>query len=424
MQINVIRFKVVAKKRNHRKENLPIGSAIKYKRHALRMTLEEASKDICSVSYLSKLENNIIVPSERYVMQLKQRFCLNEATLNEDPQTYQTLKRILIHKILNNQKLSQSFINQIGSQTNYQTSILMFGVHVLNQHKDKAYHTYQKMIPMIASMPDESFAIAICLLSRLLYDETRYQEANEILAMLPHTDIDRKLFLYRDKWVLINAIRMNNMALFHLLYPTYQHTLIELGYYKQVNELRCHMMTYFSNVMDVSTYQALLKQNRRLPKKFQKRSEVMNLLANGYYEKALNNITKQNIKQQSEWLILLLLALDGLNRKDDIKQTLRQLNQCKLSYHQALIVNFIKAKHQYDKRSLLTYLRTVILGDNFLTDDAHILAFIRKHAHALFKKHFYYKEAAEIYDKFTRKIDMLKRTTHTFIEEPNGSFFL
>jgi HTH-type transcriptional regulator, quorum sensing regulator NprR len=56
MEFNVRQFKKYAARR---KEDLiyeakPIGSAIKMRRKELKMTLEEGSEGICSVSYLSK----------------------------------------------------------------------------------------------------------------------------------------------------------------------------------------------------------------------------------------------------------------------------------------------------------------------------------------------------------------------------------
>ena len=58
--INMIELMHLIKKRQVDKPYMiqPFGSAIKYKRKELGLTLEEASEDICSISYLSKVENN------------------------------------------------------------------------------------------------------------------------------------------------------------------------------------------------------------------------------------------------------------------------------------------------------------------------------------------------------------------------------
>jgi transcriptional regulator with XRE-family HTH domain len=56
----------------------PIGSAIRLKRKELGMTLEEGAEGICSISYLSKLENNQIDPNLDFVDQLVDRFGLKD----------------------------------------------------------------------------------------------------------------------------------------------------------------------------------------------------------------------------------------------------------------------------------------------------------------------------------------------------------
>ena len=60
--MNIIVFRRLVRSRKECKlyETKPIGSAIKFKRKAMNMTLEEGSEGICSVSYLSKIENEAI----------------------------------------------------------------------------------------------------------------------------------------------------------------------------------------------------------------------------------------------------------------------------------------------------------------------------------------------------------------------------
>lgn len=422
MRLNIMRYKVAAKKRNHHKENMPIGSAIKYKRHALHMTLEEASKDICSVSYLSKLENNVIVPSEKYVMKLKQRFCLQDDSIDWDEGVYLRLKQQLQTVLLNDGKCPKQFKSALGSQFNYQTLLLSFGVHVLSQNKEKIYDIYQRILPVISSMPDVEFALLNCLVSRVLYHESRYEESNEILAMQPD-NIDDHLILYRDKWMILNAIKMENTALFHLLYPRYKATLIHLGYYKQMDELNRHTINFFSQTMRVSDFQHLLHQQKRLSRKVVQETKVRNLLENGYEEKALTYIQKHFKTLDNEWFIMKLKALDKLDKSDEVKQLITTHEHLELSRNQALLVSFLKTKHGHNKKRLLIYLRTVILGDDFLTDDVHMLKFLQCESHKLFSQYFYYKEATEVFQKFNRLISRLKMSRQYVFKELDSSFF-
>ena len=55
-----------------------IGSFIKKKRKELNVTQDEISNGICSISYLSKIENNQIVPNNYYVKELMEKLDIEE----------------------------------------------------------------------------------------------------------------------------------------------------------------------------------------------------------------------------------------------------------------------------------------------------------------------------------------------------------
>ena len=62
MKFNVFTMKHFIKQRKHFMESKyqSFGAAIKRKRIERNMTLEESAEDICSISYLSKIENNLL----------------------------------------------------------------------------------------------------------------------------------------------------------------------------------------------------------------------------------------------------------------------------------------------------------------------------------------------------------------------------
>ena len=151
-------------------------------------------------------------------------------------------------------------------------------------------------------------------------------------------------------------------------------------------------------------------------------AKLCNLLANGYYDKVLQELHDINHDHDTSWIMMKLIALDGLNQSKVLCETLHQYQHMNWSYRQKLMINFLKAKHQYDKKRLLLYLRTVILGEGFLTDDVIILKYLQHQAHALFRKYFYYKEATEVYIRFQQKIERLKKSNQLLIKEPIGSF--
>lgn len=70
-------------KRKINNEVTTYAQIIKSERLKRHLTLEEASKDICSVSYLCKLENSTIKTNETFIKSLCERFSLNYNALND-----------------------------------------------------------------------------------------------------------------------------------------------------------------------------------------------------------------------------------------------------------------------------------------------------------------------------------------------------
>ena len=234
-------------------------------------------------------------------------------------------------------------------QANYQSLLLKLGLCVLKHKQKEARDIYQAIIPVVASMPNEEFAILTALLSRMLHHEARYQEANEILTMMPVENIDPLLVLCRDKWVLMHAIHMENNALFHILYPKYQSTLIRLGYYQEINKLRRLCIIYFADMMSVESYKQFLKNNHRMPKKFSEIARLLNLLHNKAYAVVISYIEGCKEPLSNDLMVMYLIALDGLNQSSKIHHVLDQICHLTLSENQQLIVQFIKIKSFNDK---------------------------------------------------------------------------
>ena len=61
--------------------NPHIGVIIKRRRHALNMTLEDTSKGICCISYLSKIENGTINPKKYVLNEVLERLKIKEENL-------------------------------------------------------------------------------------------------------------------------------------------------------------------------------------------------------------------------------------------------------------------------------------------------------------------------------------------------------
>jgi len=112
----------------------PIGSAIRLKRKELKMTLEEGAEGICSISYLSKLENNQIDPNLDFVDQLIERFGIREQ-IHYDEQRYQNDLKELTEKMVMQEELTRSYIEGYQDREDHQARV----IHLIESALRKEY---------------------------------------------------------------------------------------------------------------------------------------------------------------------------------------------------------------------------------------------------------------------------------------------
>lgn len=90
---NKIHKRVVNKKT--RSDYDDIGNLIKQKRKELNVTQDYIAKGICSISYLSKIENNQILPNEFYIKEIMNRLEVEEEVIEQSIHDNEYLKKLV-----------------------------------------------------------------------------------------------------------------------------------------------------------------------------------------------------------------------------------------------------------------------------------------------------------------------------------------
>ena len=80
--------------RNTQEEFQDIGNVIKDKRKKMNMTQDAISKGICSISYLSKIENNQIIPNEFFVKEIMERLEVDDLVVDKTINDLKTLRQL------------------------------------------------------------------------------------------------------------------------------------------------------------------------------------------------------------------------------------------------------------------------------------------------------------------------------------------
>ena len=112
--------------------NKTVGSVLKHYRVDKGLTLEEVSESSCSVSYLSKVENNKLVPSDKILDKLLKRLGLTTKVFE-----YEKKDTKYIDEILELGYVPNKLINNAKNKNDYQSKIIKFAYTLLNQEKSK-----------------------------------------------------------------------------------------------------------------------------------------------------------------------------------------------------------------------------------------------------------------------------------------------
>lgn len=407
MYINMTELNHLIRKRqsNNKYVGLPFGSAIKYKREELKMTLEEACADICSISYLSKLENNIIKPSAHFVELFKKRFNIKE-DYAYDCDEFKMYLEMIIRAILLDQKIEYSLLKSFETREDYESVLIFFAYHVLHDNSTEIEYYYKKLVSSILSMPEEAFMTAMLLVDRILYEAMRYSEGVDLLSTIEAFNPEHdKINLLILKGKTRHAFKLNNYAMIYSTYDTYKHALIQKQLFSQLKKIHLEKLIHESKHRSCDCIIQEIDQIDEFEECDKQYLKAKCFSYKGNYEKVLS-ISQMYKDHSIDWMILYLLALEHLNETKKIIQfieTYQDINNSRLN----IILKHLKHKYKSTHDEQMSYIKRDILTFHGMTEDYEILNYLLKDSEQMLIKHQYYKDAVSLYRIFVKKLNNL-----------------
>lgn len=411
LNINLHYLKKQLSKRREEKlyEIRPIGSAIRFKRKELNLTLEEASEGICSVSYLSKLENNLIEPGDRFIDSLIDRFDLKE-TFEIDLERFENDKKALISMMLHEQKPDEQIKDHYICREDHQAFLIQMMYYYLSFDEVNTLKCYNYLRHDVANLKDDELAIFLIISSEILYKEHRFSEAYQLLLLITHHDESQlSISLMVMKYRLKNAFMMHKTSGITNLYPAYSHILIDLEFYDLLKKIKNEYVSYIAYYESPKSMKQMLEKMSSLTDEEKEFAYAKTFFYQQQYDKYIK-LAKPYYQQSSKWLTLYLMALDHLNKKDEIVSVITQIGQNQsLCLSSKILILHLKHKYISDKQVLLNYLRRDIIGLKHVTDDYQVLDYLMFDTQQLFAKNQFYKEAVQTTSYFLPKLKTLKQ---------------
>lgn len=170
-----------------------IGPEIKKRRKQLSKTQDEISEGICCVSYLSKVENNLITPNSSYISDIMERMDIHNTTIFTTDIYEKYLNALTKDLFYHETKISELIYNKIKSyDISYLGDLLRFMYYVNKENNEEAKKILDNLFILKENMEEKDLEVFIVYLAQY-YDNSRmYFECGRVLQILLTFDCKNK----------------------------------------------------------------------------------------------------------------------------------------------------------------------------------------------------------------------------------------
>jgi len=370
MEFNVFTMKHFIKQRKHLMESKyqSFGAAIKRKRIERNMTLEESAEDICSISYLSKIENNLLEPSPKYFHLLKERFDLNEEltvidTFNDH---VQTCLRYLIFRDEKELTLIQSFKTYPDHMGLWNE---LFHHVFISEIKD---FEMQSLFTFFDLYDDLAFFIVLYAYAINAIKLGYYQEAYDMvvptLQTLIHNDLQHVLL--HELFVEIGVHTHKDYLLMHHSEKVYELSLT-IGIYDKIKKVK--------NYVDRRQHMTSIDFDQK----------SLDVISSQYVSYYFQSYRFKPLEITKDIISVILAYL----KKDDAFQAL----QSSFFNQNHIVIQYFKILALDDLSMTEEFFKTYVLKQSLMKYDYLTMHFLHQEAYQFFNKLNYYKDAARTY---------------------------
>lgn len=240
-----------------------VGTEIKNRRKKKLQTLESLSDNICSLSYLCKIEKSQIEPNKAFLREICSRL-----ELTDDNVDYLfSLKKIetsVVSAFLKGDIEYIEYAYEKGKTfDNYRYSIIKLAYLVTKNKIDEASIVYDNVMQIITSLTDYDLVVFSLFSSILLVKRYDFKEALDIMEFIDPS------FVSKDAVILKALIEFKihfgmNMADTPMYFEVVKRLSFEFGSYKLIEDMNYLMALYYiKNDCDQSAKLIINKMNEK-----------------------------------------------------------------------------------------------------------------------------------------------------------------
>ncbi|HPX71812.1 MAG TPA: helix-turn-helix transcriptional regulator [Acholeplasmataceae bacterium] len=385
-----------------------IGSIVRWQRKQKNMTLNEGADGICSISYLSKVENNLIEPSDQILEDLKKRFEL-EDILDYDLERFEEHYRLIIFNMFDYKEIPPFLFKLYESHTDYKSKLILFAYHLFKGDLFRSKTLYKDLEFEISKFTPNEINLFYYLTALMLAKEGKYFIALKVLNLSNVVDKNSEISMLID----YEKIHLKLMLGRHLQTLSISEDL-EKKLLKSNNLRRYHNLLKLKLLfsLDEYDYNLLLQEIEKSAYLTKKEKQWTKAFLNLLHQNKINNLMlEKNTNESKYWYLIALLHYD--KEEDYIK--IKELTNDNSNYSSNSIIQqiefFINNKYTLDNDSFTRYVRNITNNFENNYNGYYVLSILFENASNYYENKTFYKSANLIRKYGKEMLLNLKRMT-------------
>jgi len=397
-----------------------IGVFIKKRRKDLNLTQDIICNGICSVSYLSKIENGQIEPNEMFVREIITKLDIEEDYLKKNLEDKSYLNRVIRNFFyVENDKMRKMYDEIKDIDDNLTINLCKFGYQVFTYNRLSS-DMVTLLENLVMNMNDKELKTYLFFTSVYFITHDDYKTSLELLLLSIETD-------FKDDYL--------DALIEEYLYYVKQRLLkknCSLHHYEEASRVYSKFLNNVRSMrLLLNRIKFLSDENPALSSKLLDQVEV-SLLAGFNYEyycflKAkvyylLGNTNESviylsNIKESSLLFVsktVLLYEICLLENDEDMLLELRNildgLQMSKADLKDKVYYHFLTQKDDENRKE---YLRDIAIPFSIKTSDYSALKYYVDHIMEICIESSRYKEATQYYKKYSKEIKKVEKILYS-----------
>ena len=405
---------------NDKNDYTEIGAFIKKRRKDLNLTQDIISNGICSVSYLSKIENGQIVPNDFFVREIMTKLEIEEDFLskNLEDKTYLE-KMIRSYFFLDESQLEEMFEEIKDINDNLTINLCKFGYFVSKYDKFKSEYIIS-LENLVMNMSNLELKVYLYLSTLYFISNDDYKTALELLLMSYDIPVKNEFLdgmINEYTFYVKQRLLKKNSSLTHFdeaqrIYTKYMNTnrLMNLVLNK-VKVVSSENPNYGLKLLKTIKV-TLLKGFNKDFYHYLKASILFQLDAYNDCVINLSNIKEDSVLFISKLVLLYEVCLleEDQDMLDEIRLIVEELKLSKKDLSRKVRFNYLTQKDEENRKM---YLRDIAIPFSIKTSDFDELKLYIEDIMDICIKNSRYKEATTYYKKYMKEMCKIEKILYT-----------